>query len=448
MSPVPPNDPQDLPTGQAPELTARTERALVRASAPSTRHALVEIAAPRLPRRAARVPVNLALVLDRSGSMGGGKFELARRAVEQALAQLHPEDRFALVVYDDEVDVLAPSSPATPEARRDALERLAHVHPRGSTDLAGGWLTGAEQVALALDSRPRDAAVVSRCLLLTDGLANHGLTDLDALLGHAAALRERGVQTSTFGVGEDFDERLLAGMADAGGGHFYFLADPRQIPELIESEVGEALEVVLRHAVVELRLAPGVTAEPLTRFRTRLVETDHARSVLRVELGDLVSGQQVELVVALHFPVGALAHVVELEVGLLGGEGLPCTPAVPLRWTYASDAANDAQPRDLEVDRRVARLQAERARAEALEHNRAGRYADARHGLVMMARSIRSLAAEDAAMLSVADELSADVPALAEAPLSPIELKQRFARGYNAAQSRDASGLARRRPTE
>lgn len=449
MSPVLPNDPQDLPTSRAPELTARTERTLVRASAPSTRHALVEIAAPRLPRRETRIPVNLALVLDRSGSMGGGKFELARRAVEQALAQLHPEDRFALVVYDDEVDVLAPSSPATPEARRDALERLDHVHPRGSTDLAGGWLTGAEQVALALEARPRDAgAMVSRCLLLTDGLANHGLTDFDALLGHAAALRERAVQTSTFGVGADFDERLLAGMADAGGGHFYFLADARQIPELIESEVGEALEVVLRHAVVELRLAPAVTAEPLTRYRTRLVETDHARSVLRVEIGDLVSGQQLELIVALHFPVGALGHVVEVEIGLLGGEGLPCAPAVPLHWTYASDAANDAQPRDLEVDRRVARLQAERARAEALEHNRAGRYGHARQGLAMMARSIRLSADHDATMLSVADELSADIPALAEAPLSPMELKRRFSRGYNAAQSRDESGLARRRPPE
>jgi Ca-activated chloride channel family protein len=301
--------------------------------------------------------VNLALVLDRSGSMAGEKFVLARKAVEQALAQLQPEDHFALVVYDDRVDVLAGSAPATPAARRAALDRLAAIEPRGSTDLAGGWMRGCEQVALTMErlhaGRGGDLAI-SRCLLLTDGLTNHGLTDREELISHAAALRERGVQTSTFGVGEDFDERLLAGMADAGGGHFYFLATAPQIPALIASEVGEALEVVIRQAVLEVRLAPGMTAEPLTRFRSRVLEGDPAaaeRHVLRVELGDLVSAQELEVVVALRCPRGEAGRTLDAEFGLVGGDGLPCAPAAALRWTYASHGENDRQPRDRTVDR-------------------------------------------------------------------------------------------------
>src|SRR5215213_1669415 len=103
-----PTAPQDRPL----TLSVAADRALVRAGAESTRYAHVRFTAPRAPRRASRIPVNLALVLDRSGSMNGEKFALARRAVEQALAQLQAEDRFALVVYDDAVDVVVESTPA------------------------------------------------------------------------------------------------------------------------------------------------------------------------------------------------------------------------------------------------------------------------------------------------------------------------------------------------
>jgi hypothetical protein len=96
---------------------------------------------------------------------------------------------------------------------------------------------------------------VNRCLLLTDGLANVGITDPAQLAHHAAELRARGVSTSTFGVGNDFDERLLQELADAGGGHFYYIADAPQIRDAITSEVGETLEVVARDVTLEITRA-------------------------------------------------------------------------------------------------------------------------------------------------------------------------------------------------
>ncbi len=168
--------------------------------------------------------------------MGGDKIRLAKLAVEESLARLHDDDRFAIVVYDDVIDVVFPSTRATADARRAALARLGEIDARGSTNLGEGWLRGCEQVALALSTR------ASTGLLLTDGLANVGITDRDELARHAGELRARGVSTTTFGVGEDFDEVLLQAMADAGGGHFYYIANAAAIRDHVTSEVGETLE--------------------------------------------------------------------------------------------------------------------------------------------------------------------------------------------------------------
>ena len=168
--------------------------------------------------------------------MGGQKIELVREAVRKALAMLRPEDRFSLVVYDDRIDVLVASTPASAEARRNAERMLARIDARGSTDLGGGWLTGCEQVAANMDAK-----TLGRTLLLTDGLANQGITDHDELIRHAEELRSRQIATSTFGVGSDFDETLLQRMATAGGGNSYFIERNVQILDYLTSELGEAL---------------------------------------------------------------------------------------------------------------------------------------------------------------------------------------------------------------
>ena len=244
-------------------FTARTDGGLIRSTHRSERFVLVELEAPPAPTDHPREPVNIAFVLDRSGSMAGRKIELARRAVEVAIERLLPEDRFAVVAYDDRIDVVVESTPASREAKDGALRRLRDIDARGSTDLGGGWLRGAEQVAL---HQVAGGGGVQRVLLLTDGLANQGITDATELAAHARSLRTRGVSTSTFGVGEDFDEALLQGMADAGGGHFYFIERPEQITDLIASEVGELLEIVARDAAIELTAPEGLTVRSMSPF--------------------------------------------------------------------------------------------------------------------------------------------------------------------------------------
>src|SRR4051812_40765907 len=111
-----------------------SDRGLTRSAARSNRYVLATITAPAGDLRA-RPPANIALVLDRSGSMDGEKIVLARQAAEQALRLLRPDDRFAVVIYDTQVEVLVESTRASADAVASACARIREVEPRGSTDL-------------------------------------------------------------------------------------------------------------------------------------------------------------------------------------------------------------------------------------------------------------------------------------------------------------------------
>ncbi len=349
-------------------FSVRPDRHLIRPNGHSQRFLLARITAPRATTERARPPVNLAIVLDRSGSMSGDKLRVAKAAVEEAIGRLQPEDRFSVVVYDDVVDVVIESTAASAEARRGAVDRLRSVEARGSTNLGEGWLRGCEQVAGHLAEQG-----VNRCLLLTDGLANVGITDREQLASHAAELRARGVSTTTFGVGNDFDEQLLQELADAGGGHFYYIADAPQIRDAITSEVGETLEVVARDVNLEITARDDIRIDPISPYRA----TSRGNRTA-IALGDLGSEQVVEVVVRLSFPYGTVGQETGAIValtdrdGVFGPGGAADVESVRLTWTYADDRANDAQQRDREVDRAVARLFAARARQEAVARNRSG----------------------------------------------------------------------------
>jgi len=420
-------------------ISVRTDRRFIRTDARGERYILVSYAAPEAPHRAERLPVNVALVLDRSGSMSGErKFDLAREAVEQSLKMLHSDDRFALIVYDDLVDLLHPSSFAMPSAKRRALQALSEIGPRGSTDLCAGWMRGCEQIAEHLD-----ADGVNRALLLTDGLANSGTRDRPTLVHHALELKRRGIATSTFGVGSDFDERLLRDIARNGGGNFYFIDSPAQIPDLLTSELGEALEIVARDAALRVMLPVGANAEQLNSHRhSRTGAELFNQNELRIELGDLVSAQDVQVVVRVELPPGELGDIARARI-MLEGRGID-ERSHNIEWTYALAAENETQPRDVEVDREVANLYAARARAEATEANRHHNYAAARRVLEHTARRIANYAGDDSALNDVHRLLRIDVARFAEEEMSPRALKEAFFAADLATVARASDGKARR----
>jgi Ca-activated chloride channel homolog len=376
------------------DFSLRADRSLIRTRARSRRYIRVALRAPEAAPRAGRLAVNLGLVLDRSGSMSGEKIERAREAAVRAIQSLRPEDRFSVVAYDNEVEVVMPSALATSEARAEAERRVRQIEPGDSTDLCAGWLRGCEQVALHLDDRS-----LGRCLLLTDGLANQGVTDHDKIVRHAGALRERRVATTTFGIGTDFDERLLRRMAEAGGGSFYFIETSAQIPDYIAGAVGDALEVTVPDAALVVEAAEGVRVRSLNDFPC------HRRDgAWRIELGSLVSGQEIDPVLVVELPQGEVGSAHAVSIGLRDrNQTLSAPQSVVFR--YASDEENVTQVRDRLVDRRVAFLYAAKAQQDALELNREGRFKEARILLTACRRRIAKYAGNDPEIRAVMAQL-------------------------------------------
>jgi Ca-activated chloride channel family protein len=179
-------------------------------------HAMLEVTAPDAEGQE-RPAMHLALVVDRSGSMAGPKLEGAKQAARFLVERLGAEDSLALVTFDDEVSLLAPSE--VPDKVR-LSEVIEHITPGGSTNLSGGWLKGVEELLRAPDDGQK------RVLLLSDGHANAGVTDTDSLTGMVSGIKGKEIGTTTIGFGRDFDENLLTAMADAGGGNGYFAEGP------------------------------------------------------------------------------------------------------------------------------------------------------------------------------------------------------------------------------
>ena len=398
-------------------FSLRADRRLVRAGARSRRFLRVEIEAPRVARAGGgRLPVNLAFVVDRSGSMEGEKIERARDAAIQGIRALSPEDRFAVVAYDHEVEVVVLSAPATDEAKAEAERRVRQIEARGSTNLHGGWERGCREIQGGLAGND-----VARCLLLTDGRANAGVQDQGDVLGRVAAMRRQRVATSAFGIGRDFDEVFLAGIAEAGGGNFHFVETAAQIPAFLEGEVGEALAVTARDAVLVIDAGEGATAASLNDFPCSRKED----GLWRVELGSLVSGQRLDPIVGVTFPEGEPRVVRDVKVRLEDRDGAFGRAAQGLSFTYAGHAENDRQDRDRVVDRRVAALYAARVSRQALERNRAGDLGEARRLLALCRERILRYAGDDPELRRIAADLH-DKIERHRAPIDDVATKTLF----------------------
>jgi Ca-activated chloride channel homolog len=411
----------------------QADRALIPAHSPAVRHLTITITAPgRQAPAAERSPASVALVLDRSGSMDGRKIVMARTAVAHAIQLLNERDHLAVVVYDDEVETVLASAPASNEVKTKARARLEQVEARGATNLSGGWFAGAGAVGAVADR-------LSRVLLLTDGLANRGIVDPDALGTAAANFRREGIVTSTFGVGADFDEELLSRIATEGGGHFYFIESAAQIPDLLASELGETLETVARDVVLDLTSSTGVDALVLNGFP---VNTSPGR--VRIVLGDLVADQEVTLALA----VSCAAHLTEatafVDCRVTDRDGVLFSDPMRVEWRAAHPIEEARQPVNHAVLIRVAEVLAERARATALAANRRGEFQEARHVIRNMIQHLRGLAAGSPQIQAIVAQLEEDERAMAQ-PMEPLARKSRHFASHAVAYSREADGKARRR---
>jgi Ca-activated chloride channel family protein len=231
-------------------LNLATSAGVVRADRPERVYLKVGLDGLAIDDAAARTPINVAIVLDKSGSMTGQKIRKAKEAAKMAVDRLGPEDIVSVIAYDHSVKVLVPATKASEKAA--VKRRIDRLYASGNTALFAGVSKGAREVRKFIDSRR-----VSRIVLLSDGQANVGPSSPYELADLGASLIKEGISVTTIGLGMGYNEDLMAALAEASDGNHAFARNAGDLARIFNYEFGDLLSVVARDIRIEVNFSKG-----------------------------------------------------------------------------------------------------------------------------------------------------------------------------------------------
>ena len=318
-------------------------------------HVLLRLKAAGAPDDEQPKKLNLALVIDRSGSMRGQKIIDARNSAIKMIEKMRDGDTVSVISYSDDVRVDVEPSQLN-DAARVKIEAIVHtIGENGSTNLGGGLVKGIEKAKQNLKK-----AEVSRVLLISDGLANRGVTDPAALNKISRESLQSGVVVTTLGLGVDYNEDLMTSVADNGGGNYYFIEKSDQIVATLNQELSQMAKTVGKGLQCQNKLAAGVSLEEMYGwiFKTEGAEVqasfgeifaDQHRTVLcKFKLPDgLKKGQQVQI----H------PFVLRYTETLDGKEVRRQVKTEPIQLRVTDDGNAVLTAQDMEVTARIAEIQ-------------------------------------------------------------------------------------------
>jgi Ca-activated chloride channel homolog len=250
--------------------------------------------------QAKRTPANIALVIDRSGSMQGDKIKQAKEAARIAVNRLNGDDIVSVIAYDDTVSVLVPATKASD--RSAILAGIDRIESGGSTALFAGVSKGAEEVRKFL-ARDR----VNRIILLSDGLANVGPDTPGALGELGASLVKEGISVTTLGLGLGFNEDLMSQLAQRSDGNHAFVEHSKDLVKIFNYEFGDVLSVVAQEVLVTINCAEGVRpVKVLGR------PADIAGQKVVAAINQLYSNQEKYLMLEVEVPKGSVKRSLEV----------------------------------------------------------------------------------------------------------------------------------------
>ena len=253
-----------------PSITLTTELEKGVLPADTRQDALIKISiyAPPdpSPKPEKKAKVNLAVVLDRSGSMGSQmKLEKAKEAAITAVNMLGPDDLFSLVIYDDNAETVVPVTPVTAAMKEKIVYDINAIRTGGSTALFAGISVGANEIR---KNAPEN--YVNRIILLSDGLANVGPSTPQELGRLGMSLIKEKISVSTVGVGSDYNEDLMTALSQNSDGNFYFVENSRDLPLIFAKELGSALQVAAQSVKVKIVCPDGITPKGILGHECRI----------------------------------------------------------------------------------------------------------------------------------------------------------------------------------
>jgi Ca-activated chloride channel family protein len=366
------------------------------------------------------LPLNLSLVIDRSGSMQGQKIVDARQAALSMVDRLRRGDRVSIVSYSDDARVDVRSTVVNQRSRRTIKRAIRRISASGSTFLSGGLEAGIREARRHLRG---DQA--NRVLLISDGLANQGVTHIPELNRIVRTATQDGIATTTLGLGADYNEDLMTAVANHGGGNYYFVERSEELASVLDQELDQMMATVAGGATLELSLEDGVTVEEVFGYAW-----NKKGKRTEIRLGDLFAGQRRSVLVKLRVPrtVGskALGNFTLLYDDMTeGGERGSTNARANIQVT--SDRKLIRENRNDEVEARIGEIELATQMQEAARMVEDGRYDDAK-GILHSAKkqayskgaSLGVLGAGLRGSAAQADEL---IKRLESAPSSPKQRK-------------------------
>ncbi|MHA2104818.1 MAG: vWA domain-containing protein [Candidatus Hodarchaeales archaeon] len=232
-------------------------------------------------------PFNLALVLDRSGSMHGQKIEFAKQAVKEVIANLRPDDELHLVIYDNVVNVVFEKGDL--KRKEQLQQKVNSITDRNATFLSGGLQKGAELVQKHLSGEKSN-----RVFIFSDGLANVGLKSPSELTDLAKQINREGINISSFGIGDDFDEYIIQNLAEHGRGDYFFIDEADKIPNIVDEAIQGLLGLVLSNVELQFSSGIGVDIKKVYSYKEGVIlgdvrETETRQVLVEIEVDPKVA---------------------------------------------------------------------------------------------------------------------------------------------------------------
>lgn len=374
-----------LALASTPSVTCRVELDRDVLQAEQNQRAVVKITldAPKPPTKSNRPAVNLSIVLDRSGSMSGQKLEKAKDAAIQALRRLDARDIFSLVIYDNNVQTIVPAQSA---ANTEWIEnQIRNISPGGNTALFGGVSQGAAEIRRNLEGQ-----YVHRIILLSDGLANVGPSSPADLGRLGAGMIKEGISVTTIGVGTDYNEDLMAQLAQKSDGNTYFVEESRDLVRIFDTELGDVLSIVAQKVNLTIECPNGVRPLRVIGREGRIIGNH-----VELFLNQLYGGQEKYALIEVEVSSGKHGETREIASARVSYEN-PFTQKEESSLAsgsgrYSSDKDEVQQSMNIEVEKAGVITLNAIAQEEAIRLSDEGKKKEAAQVLMQSAEQLRTL---------------------------------------------------------